>query len=81
VLSTNNLQGALQAYAPTVMEDIKKSSPAYIVKIFHLEDFPELQTFIKDHYIREEDLEFFTPPYRISLYRRCRDRGVLPNTK
>jgi 4-amino-4-deoxy-L-arabinose transferase-like glycosyltransferase len=81
VLSTNNLQGALQAYAPTVMEDIKKSSPAYIVKIFHLEDFPELQTFIKDHYIREEDLEFFTPPYQISLYRRCRDRGVLPNTK
>ena len=39
----------LQAYAPMVMEDIKKSPPAYIVQIFPLEDFPELQTFVRDH--------------------------------
>jgi 4-amino-4-deoxy-L-arabinose transferase-like glycosyltransferase len=67
---TNNSLKAFQAHAPMVMEDIRKSQPAYIVQIFRLEDFPELQDFVRDQYIIDKNLEFFTPPYKIHLYRR-----------
>lgn len=61
---------ALEAYAPIVIENIRRSPPAYIVQIFRLEDFPELQTFVRDHYALDRDMEFPVPPYRICLYRR-----------
>jgi 4-amino-4-deoxy-L-arabinose transferase-like glycosyltransferase len=70
VLVTDNPLKALQAYAPTVMEDIRKSHPVYIVQIFRLEDFPELQTFVRDQYIIDKGIELSVPPYRICLYRR-----------
>jgi 4-amino-4-deoxy-L-arabinose transferase-like glycosyltransferase len=70
LLVTDNPVKALQAYAPMVTEDIRKSHPAYIVQIFPLEDFPELQTFIRDQYIIDQGMELSVPPYRICLYRR-----------
>jgi len=70
LLVTNDGLKALQAYSHTVMEDIRSSPPAYIVQIFRLEDFPELQAFVRDHYVIDGNLEFFVPPYKIRLYRR-----------
>jgi 4-amino-4-deoxy-L-arabinose transferase-like glycosyltransferase len=69
-LVTNEAFKALQAYAPMVMEDLRRFYPAYIVQIFRLEDFPELQAFVRDHYVRDGDVEFFAPPFNIHLYRR-----------
>jgi hypothetical protein len=81
VLVTDNSFKALQAYAPIVMEDIRKSQPAYIVQIFILEHFPELQTYVRDHYMIDKCVEFSVTPYRICLYRRCRDIEVVPNPR
>ncbi len=64
-LVTNNSLKALEAYAPTVMEDIRKSPPAYIVEIFRLEDFPELQTFVRDQYMVERSVELQNQPVDI----------------
>ena len=72
-LVTNDAVKALQAYAPMVMEDIRRSYPAYIVQIFRLENFPELQAFVRDHYVIDGNVEFFVPPYKIHLYRRRHD--------
>ena len=70
-LVTDNSLKALQTYAPTVMEEIRKSPPAYIVQIFRLEDFPELRTFVRDHYRVEMDIQLNVSPYSLRLYRRC----------
>jgi len=78
---TDNLQRELKAYAHVVMEDIKKSPPAFIVLIFPLKDFPELQTFIGDHYMVDKNLQFTTPQFKIHLYRRCRDSEVIQNPR
>lgn len=67
---TGSSAAALKVYAPIVMEDIKRSPPAYIVQIFRLESFPELHTFIQDHYTIDENMTFFFPPHRIRLYQR-----------
>ena len=72
-LVTNNSLKALQAYAPTVMEEIGKSHPAYIVEIFPIEYFPELQTFVRDQYMVERSVELPMPPHWIHLYRRRHD--------
>jgi 4-amino-4-deoxy-L-arabinose transferase-like glycosyltransferase len=69
-LVTNNAFKAFEAYAPIVMEDLRRSYPASIVQIFRLEDFPELQAFVRDHYVRDGDVEFFAPPYTVHLYWR-----------
>lgn len=69
-LVTNNSLKTLEAYAPMVMEDIRKSPPAYIVQIFPLEWFPELQAFVRDLYNTDKNVEIPVPPYRIGLYRR-----------
>jgi hypothetical protein len=70
VLVTSKPLEALQAHAPTVVEDIGKSHPAYIVQIYRLEDFPELQTLVRDQYMADIYAELSVPPYRICLYRR-----------
>jgi 4-amino-4-deoxy-L-arabinose transferase-like glycosyltransferase len=70
-LVTNNGLKALQAYAHTVMEDIRKSQPAYMVQIFRLEDFPELQAFVENYYTVDQNVEISLPPFTIRLYRRC----------
>jgi 4-amino-4-deoxy-L-arabinose transferase-like glycosyltransferase len=72
-LVTNDSFKALQAYAPTVMEEIGKSHPAYIVGIFPIEYFPELQTFVRDQYMVERSVELPMPPHWIHLYRRRHD--------
>ncbi len=64
---------ALAAYAPMVMEEIRRSPPAYIVQIFRLEDFPELQDFVRDHYTVVKRMEAPMPSFRIHLYRRRSD--------
>jgi 4-amino-4-deoxy-L-arabinose transferase-like glycosyltransferase len=69
-LVTNNALKALKGYTPVLMEDLRRSAPAYIVQIFRLEDFPELQAFVRDRYVRDGDAEFFAPPYTVHLYRR-----------
>ena len=69
-LVTDKPLQALQTYASTVMEDIRNSHPAYIVQIFALEDFPELQTFIRDRYEIDKSIIIYAPPFRIQLYRR-----------
>ncbi len=69
-LVTDKPTEALKAYAAIVMKEIRKSSPAYIVQIFLLEDFPELHAFVQDHYTLDRDVEFPAPPYRICLYRK-----------
>ena len=68
--ATDNPSAALKAYAPIVMEEIKRSPPAYIVQIFPLERFRELHTFVQDHYTIDPDMTFFFPPHRIHLYQR-----------
>jgi 4-amino-4-deoxy-L-arabinose transferase-like glycosyltransferase len=70
-LVTDKPLQALQTYAPTLMEEIRKSPPAYIVEIFRLEHFPELQTYVRDHYMVDRDIKLSVPPYRVRLYRRC----------
>jgi len=67
---THNPLEALKAYAPMVMEDLRKSPPAYIVQIFGLENFPELQVFVRDLYNMDKNVEISVPPYKIGLYRR-----------
>jgi hypothetical protein len=67
---TNHPAKELQAYAPVVMEEIRKSPPAYIVQIFRLEDFPELQGVVRDHYQIEMNVEVPGTPFNINLYRR-----------
>jgi len=72
-LVTNNSLKALQAYAPTVMEEIGKSHPAYIVEMFGIEYFPELQTFVRDRYMLDRSVGIPLPPHWIHLYRRRHD--------
>jgi 4-amino-4-deoxy-L-arabinose transferase-like glycosyltransferase len=72
-LVTNNALKALQAYAHTVMEELRRSHPACIVQIFPLEWFAELQAFVRDHYVVEKDVRLPMRPYRILLYRRRHD--------
>ena len=79
LVSKNSLK-ALEAYAPMVMKDLKKSHPGCIVQIFRLEDFPELQTFIQDYYMVDRNIEFDLPPWKIRLYRRRLDNRIIPNT-
>jgi hypothetical protein len=69
-LVTDNSLKALQVYAPKVMEDIKKIPPAYIVQIFPLEYLPEFQTFVRDHYKVEMEINLNMLPYRVRVYRR-----------
>ena len=76
---TNKPLEALKAYAPMVMEDLRKSRPAYIVQIFGLENFPELQLFVRNLYEMDKNVEISVPPYRIGLYRR-HDIGGKPST-
>jgi hypothetical protein len=71
----------LQAYAPMVMEDLKKSHPVYIVQIFPLEFFQEFQTFVQNHYSAEVHITLNVPPYRVCLYRRSRDIEAIPNLR
>lgn len=78
---TNNSLEALKAYGPVVMEDLRRSPPVYIVQIFCLEEFPELQTFVRGQYMVDRHMEFSVPPYRIQLYRRCLDGQVVPNPR
>jgi 4-amino-4-deoxy-L-arabinose transferase-like glycosyltransferase len=80
-LVTDSPLKTLQSYAPTVMEDIMKSYPAYIVQIFPLEAFPELQAFVRDRYVAEKDVEFLVAPYKIHLYRRSFDMPTLPSSR
>jgi hypothetical protein len=80
-LVTDNSLKALQVYAPMVIEDIKKSSPSYIVQIFLLEHFPDLQKFVRDHYMLDKVIEMSVPPYEFRLYRRYRDIEVVPNLR
>jgi len=77
-LVSNNSLEALKAYAPMVMEDLRKSRPGCIVQIFRLEDFPELQTFVQDCYMTDKNIEFDLPPWRIRLYRRRLDDQIVP---
>jgi hypothetical protein len=81
MLVTHNRQEALQIYASTVMEDLRKSPPAYIVQIYPLEWFGELEALVRDQYIMEENLEFYTPPYHGHLYRRRPEMRVIQNPK
>jgi 4-amino-4-deoxy-L-arabinose transferase-like glycosyltransferase len=69
-LFTDNSLKEFQAYASTVIGDIRKNRPAYIVEIFRLGHFPELQTYVRDHYVVDRCVEFSVTPYRICLYRR-----------
>jgi hypothetical protein len=73
MLVTGNPVKELAVYASTVMEDISKSPPAFIVQIFPLESFPELLSFLRDRYTVDKNVEFVMPPYRIQLYRRHLD--------
>ena len=78
---TNNALKALEAYAPMVMEDIRKYCPAFIIQIFRLEDFPELQTFVREKYILDRIIEIPIPPNRIHLYRRRLDNQGVPTPR
>jgi len=81
ILVTNDALKALQAYAPMVMDDIRKSRPAYIVQIFRLEDFPELQIFIRDGYMLDRTMELPVPPNKIHLFRRGLDNQSAQNPR
>lgn len=81
ILVTNDALKALQAIAPMVMEDIRKSRPAYIVQIFRLEDFPELQTFVRDTYVLEKSMELPIPSSIVHLYRRRLDNQIVPTPR
>ena len=80
LVSKNSLK-ALEAYAPMVMEDLRKSRPGYIVQIFRLEDFPELQSFVQDYYMVDRNIEFDLPPWRIRLYQRRLDNQIVPTPR
>jgi len=80
-LVTGKPLDALKAYAPIVIENIRRSPPAYIVQIFRLEDFPELQTFVRDHYTLDRNIEFPVPPYKICLYQRRPNFQGVPDLK
>jgi len=80
-LVTGNRLKALEAYAPVAIEEIRKSKPTYIVQIFPLEYFPELQAFVRDKYVAEKDVEFLVPPHKIHLYRRSFDMSTLPSSR
>ncbi|MBM4323092.1 MAG: hypothetical protein FJ115_05990 [Deltaproteobacteria bacterium] len=67
---TNDPGKELRAYAPVVMEEIKKSPPTYIVQIFPLEMFPELREFVQNYYQIEITVDVSGTPFRIYLYRR-----------
>ena len=67
---TGDLSEALRAYAPTVMAEIRRSSPVFIVQIFPLEIFRELQSFVQDHYQIEMNVEVPGTSFRINIYRR-----------
>jgi hypothetical protein len=67
---TDNPGKELRAYAPVVMGEIKTSPPAYIVQIFPLGMFPELQEFVRDHYRIEMNVDISGTPFKICLYRR-----------
>jgi hypothetical protein len=67
---TDNPAKELRVYAPVAMEEIKKSLPAYIVQIFRLEHFQDLQGFVRDYYQIEVNVEVHGTPFRINLYRR-----------
>jgi len=81
VLVTGNALKALRAYAPGVMEDIRKSRPVYVVQMFRLEDFPELESFVRDQYVEDKSMELFLPGNNIHLYRRRLDNQVVPNLR
>jgi hypothetical protein len=81
ILVTNDARKALQAYAPMVMEDIRKFRPAYIVEIFRLEDFPELQTFVRNGYMLDRSMELPVPPNKIHLFRRSLDNQCVQNPR
>jgi hypothetical protein len=59
-----------QAYVPIVLEDLKRSRPAYIIQIFPLEEFPDLHVFVRDEYLIDKSVELPIPPYKVNLYRR-----------
>jgi 4-amino-4-deoxy-L-arabinose transferase-like glycosyltransferase len=80
-LVTDKPLEALKAYAPTVIENIRRSPPSYIVQIFRLEDFPELQTFVRDHYTLDRNMEFPVPPHKICLYQRQPNFHGVPDLK
>jgi 4-amino-4-deoxy-L-arabinose transferase-like glycosyltransferase len=67
---TDNPAKVLRSYAPVVMEEIRRSPPAYIVQIFRLEDFRELQNFVQDHYQIEMNVDVPGTSFIINLYRR-----------
>ena len=67
---THDPYRALQAFAPIVMEEIRRARPAYVVQMIRLEDFPELQRFIWDHYEIEEIFEIPSSNRKVNLYRR-----------
>jgi hypothetical protein len=72
---------ALMVYASILMEELRKSCPAYIVQIFPLEYLPEFQTFVQDHYKVETEIQLKVPPYRIRLLRRHSNPEVLSNPR
>ncbi len=79
-LFTDNFHRALRTYAHIVMEDITKTPPAYIVQIFPLEDFPELQAFVRARYMVDKDMEV-SLPYGIHFYRRRLDIQGIPDRR
>jgi 4-amino-4-deoxy-L-arabinose transferase-like glycosyltransferase len=81
MLVTDNMDKPLQTYSHTVMEDLRKSPPAYIVQIYPLGRFGELEAFVRDQYIMEENLEFYTPPYKIHLYHRRPEMRAIQNPR
>jgi len=80
-LVTGNGLKALMDYAPVMMGDLKQSHPVYIVQIFPLEYLQEFQTFVRDHYKVEMEINLNVPPYRIRLYRKSRDIEVIPDAR
>jgi hypothetical protein len=81
ILVTQKPLEALQAYSSTVMEDVRKSHPAYVVQIFPLETFPELQTLVRDRYGLDKEIELSVLPNRIRLYRRRPETEIGPKPR
>ncbi len=78
-LVTNDGLKILNLYGPTLLRDLEKSHPAYIVQIFPLEYLSEFKTFAQEHYEAEMEINLNVPPYRIRLFRRCMDKKAIPN--
>ncbi|MCX8118965.1 MAG: glycosyltransferase family 39 protein [Desulfobacterota bacterium] len=58
-------------YKEKVIEEITHSPPAYILKIFELEHFPELKSMVEKRYEIDPKVdEIFIPPHKIRLYRK-----------